>query len=212
MDHRADVRGLLSNGQDLGTGNGEPMPSASPDLLMRTMEGRLTFWPAGMEQRYGFTSEQALGHVSHQLLKTIYPRALNEIKETLLRQSNWSGGLIHRHADGRAVMVVGHWYLHRNDSGYDAVISEVHSDAVGQQLGDLIAVLAHELSQPLTAINNYIDGAQRILDRAWPDLDTLRKSMVLAANEIARGAEGVKLMRDLAYGARHGCPVPSDSI
>jgi PAS domain-containing protein len=121
MDHRADVRGLLSNGQDLGTGNGEPMPSASPDLLMRTMEGRLTFWPAGMEQRYGFTSEQALGHVSHQLLKTIYPRALNEIEETLLRQSNWSGGLIHRHADGRAVMVVGHWYLHRNDSGYDAV-------------------------------------------------------------------------------------------
>jgi signal transduction histidine kinase len=106
-------------------------------------------------------------------------------------------------------MVVGHWYLHRNDSGYDAVISEVHSDAVGQQLGDLIAVLAHELSQPLTAINNYIDGAQRILDRAWPDLDTLRKSMVLAANEIARG---VKLMRDLACGARHGCPVPSDSI
>ena len=101
MDHRADVRGLLSNGQDLGTGNGEPMPSASPDLLMRTMEGRLTFWPAGMEQRYGFTSEQALGHVSHQLLKTIYPRALNEIEETLLRQSNWSGGLIHRHADGR---------------------------------------------------------------------------------------------------------------
>jgi phosphoglycerate-specific signal transduction histidine kinase len=73
-------------------------------------------------------------------------------------------------------------------------------------------VLAHELSQPLTAINNYIDGAQRILDRAWPDLDTLRKSMVLAANEIARGAEGVKLMRDLAYEARHGCPVPSDSI
>src|SRR4029077_12340413 len=33
---QADVRGLLSNGQDLGTGNGEPMPSASPDLLMRT--------------------------------------------------------------------------------------------------------------------------------------------------------------------------------
>ena len=170
MDDQADVRGSPLNSQDHGTGNSEQKPSTSPDLLMRTMEGRLTFWPAGMEQRYGFTSEQALGHVSHQLLKTIYPQALNEIEATLLRQSNWSGGLIHRHADGRAVMVVGHWYLHRNAEGSDAVISEVHSDAVGQQLGDLIAVLAHELSQPLAAITSYIDGAQRILDRAWPDL------------------------------------------
>ena len=206
MDDRADARGSLSNSQDVGTRNDGQKPTASPDLLMRTMEGRLTFWPAGMEQRYGFTSEQALGHVSHQLLKTIYPQALNEIEETLLRQRNWTGGLIHRHAVGRAVMVVGHWYLHCNAEGYDAVISEVHSDAVGQQLGDLIAVLAHELSQPLAAITSYIDGAQRILERAWPDLDTLRKSMVLAADQIARGAEGVKLTRDLADGARRGSP------
>jgi hypothetical protein len=51
-----------------------------------------------------------------------------------------------------------------------------------------------------------LTGAQRILDRAWPDLNSLRKSMVLAADPIARGAEGVKLMRDLADGARHGSP------
>ncbi len=204
MEDRADARGSQSSSQDPGAG--EQMPAAPPDLLIRTMDGRITFWPTGMEQRYGFTSEQALGHVTHHLLKTVYPQALNQIDETLLRQSNWTGGLIHRHADGRAVMVVGHWYLHRNTEGYDAVISEVHSDAVGQQLGDLIAVLAHELSQPLAAITGYIDGAQRILDRAWPDLDSLRKSMVLVADQIARGAEGVKLMRDLAYGARHVGP------
>ncbi len=204
MEDRADARESLLSSQDPGTG--EQMPTAPPDLLIRTMDGHITLWPAGMEQRYGFTSEQALGHVTHQLLKTIYPQALKEIDETLLRQSNWTGGLIHRHADGRAVMVVGHWYLHRNIEGYDAVISEVHSDAVGQQLGDLIAVLADELSQPLAAITGYIDGAQRILDRAWPDLDSLRKSMMLAADQIARSAEGVKLMRDLAYGARHADP------
>ena len=204
MEDRADARESLLSSQDPGTG--EQMPTAPPDLLIRTMDGHITLWPAGMEQRYGFTSEQALGHVTHQLLKTIYPQALKEIDETLLRQSNWTGGLIHRHADGRAVMVVGHWYLHRNIEGYDAVISEGHSDAVGQQLGDLIAVLADELSQPLAAITGYIDGAQRILDRAWPDLDSLRKSMMLAADQIARSAEGVKLMRDLAYGARHADP------
>jgi hypothetical protein len=30
--------------------------------------------------------------------------------------------------------------------------------------------------------------------------------MMLAADQIARSAEGVKLMRDLAYGARHADP------
>ena len=109
MEDRADARESLLSSQDPGTG--EQMPTAPPDLLIRTMDGHITLWPAGMEQRYGFTSEQALGHVTHQLLKTIYPQALKEIDETLLRQSNWTGGLIHRHADGRAVMVVGHWFL-----------------------------------------------------------------------------------------------------
>ena len=61
-------------------------------------------------------------------------------------------------------MVVGHWYLQGDPDRYDAVISEVHSDAAGQQLGELMALLARELSQPLAAITNSFDGAQRILD------------------------------------------------
>ena len=92
MDDRADARGSPLNSQ--GSDNGERKSAASPDVLIRTMEGRLMLWPAGMEQRYGFTSEQALGHLSHQLLKTTFPQALNEIEEILLRRRNWSGGLI----------------------------------------------------------------------------------------------------------------------
>jgi hypothetical protein len=61
-------------------------------------------------------------------------------------------------------------------------------------------------SQPLAAITSFIDGGQRNLDRAWPDLDSLRTSMVLAADQIAPGTEGVQLRRDLAYGARHVRP------
>ena len=131
MNDRADARGSLVPSQGQDTRNGGEMLTASPALLIRTIEGRLTFWPAGMEQRYGFTSEQALGQISHQLLRTVFPQALSKIEATLLRQSNWSGGLVHHHADGRAIMAIGHWYLQPTAEGRDALITEVYSDAVG---------------------------------------------------------------------------------
>jgi two-component system sensor kinase FixL len=205
MEQQADPPGSRLSGRSVGISKGKATPSASPDMLIRTMEGRLTFWSPGMEQRYGFTNEQALGQTSHQLLKTIFPKALNEIEDTLQSQSNWSGGLIHRHSDGRSIMVVGHWYLQRAVDGRDAVVTEVHSRAVGRELADLIAMLAHELSEPLTAISNYINAAQRIADGAWPNREGLRNAMAQAANQIARGAAGINLMRDLANELRSTC-------
>ena len=62
----------------------------------------------------------------------------------------------------------------------------------------MLAALAHELSEPLTAISNYVDGAQRILQRGWPDLENVRKAVAQTSAQIARGAEGVQLLRDLA--------------
>jgi len=186
------------NRKTRGVNDGSRIATAPPDMLIRTVEGRLTFWPPCMEQRYGFTSEQALGRTSHQLLKTIFPQALNDIEETLQRQSNWSGGLIHHHADGRAIIVIGHWYLQRTADGQDPIVTELHSAVAGNQVADLIAVLAHRLSEPLTAVNNYINAAQRVLDHGWPDRDSLRTALAQATSQIARGAEGVKLMRDLA--------------
>ena len=70
------------------------------------------------------------------------------------------------------------------------------------KLADALAVLAHELSEPLTAISNYVDGAQRILQQGWPDLENVRKAMAQVSSQIARGAEGVRLLRDLATAMR----------
>ena len=71
MHDRADARGSLVPSQGQDARNSGEMLTASPGLLIRTIEGRLTFWPAGMEQRYGFTSKQALGQISHKLLRTV---------------------------------------------------------------------------------------------------------------------------------------------
>ena len=156
----------------------------------------------------GFSSSEAVRCPSHQLLRTTFPQALPEIAATLARQKTWSGVLIHRHADGRAIMTVNHWYVHQDIGNQAGLVTEVHYNItqVGKiashQLANALAALAHEFSEPLTAVSNYVDGTQRFLQRGWPDLENVRKAMAQASDQIARSAEGVRLLRDLVIAVR----------
>jgi signal transduction histidine kinase len=172
------------------------------------MDGEITAWSPGMEQRYGFTSSEALGRTSHQLLGTVFPRALREIEATLACGNTWSGVLIHRHADGKSVVTVSRWDVQPAPGSRSRFVMEVHANIehdgkeVFCQLSDIIAILVHELSEPLTAIGNYVAGTQRILDPGWPDRENARNAMLQASNQIARQAEGIRLLRDLAGALR----------
>jgi signal transduction histidine kinase len=177
--------------------------SSGPAALSRTMDGRITCWSPAMEQRYGFTVDQALGQVSHQLLGTIYWQALDEIEAVLIDQTTWSGGLIHRRADGQPIMAANYWHLHRDTDSAEARVTEVHADVVaagtlaGRQLADAMTTMAHELSQPLTAIGSYLTASQRDLERGWPDRERATQGMARANAQIARATETVRLIRSL---------------
>jgi PAS domain S-box-containing protein len=191
-----------------GVSHGRQASTAAPDRMIRTTEGRITAWSPGMQRRYGFTSEEAQGRISHQLLRTAFPQALQAIEATLERQNSWSGGLIHRRADGTAVMAINHWYVYHDVDCQSRLVTEVHSDiadyggAVRDELADVLAALAHELSEPLLAIGNDLDGAQRSLQVGWPDLNSVREATARASSQIARGAESVHLLRELSNGMR----------
>ena len=208
MWNDAGVTTQLASSRSDGTGFGKRTRTVSTNTLIRTMDGHITSWPPDMEQRHGFASSEAVGCASHQLLRTTFPQALPEIAATLARQKTWSGVLIHRHTDGRAIMTVNHWYVHQDIGTQAGLVTEVHSNIaqVGKiachQLSNALAALAHELSEPLTAVSNYVDGTQRILQRGWPDLENVRKAMAHASDQIARSTEGVRLLRDLVIAVR----------
>jgi hypothetical protein len=181
-----------------------PGPDRSPDILIRTMAGHITTWSPGMQLRYGFTREQAHGHVSRHLLGTIFPRDLTEI-EAMLRQSDtWRGGTIHRHADGGPITAVNHWHLHRSDDGDSQFVTEVHSDIAqegedaGLDVADVLAALTHQLSGTLTAVRACVEEAQHSLQAGWPDLNLVRERMTRASSQIAYGTAGVGLLGNLA--------------
>src|SRR5271166_7167102 len=59
---------------------------------------------AGAEEQFGWTREEALGKISHQLLETSFPAPLDQIRAELLRTGRWEGEFVHRKRDGERVV------------------------------------------------------------------------------------------------------------
>ena len=64
-------------------------------------------------------------------------------------------------------------------------------------MGELVASLAHELNQPLTAILSNIQAAQRFLDGKNPNPDELRDILVDIVKDDKRAVEVIKKLRAL---------------
>ena len=64
-----------------------------------------------------------------------------------------------------------------------------------RSMGQMAAALSHELNQPLTAITNYLNAAQRLLDQENQDLARVRKAVVLAAQQSLRSGEIIRRLR-----------------
>ena len=74
-------------------------------VFVWTWNGPITFWNQGAERIYGFLREEALGRVSHELLKTARPDGVKTFLSTLDRQGFWEGELEHTKRDGRKIFV-----------------------------------------------------------------------------------------------------------
>jgi len=64
-----------------------------------------------------------------------------------------------------------------------------------RSMGQMAAALSHELNQPLTAVTNYLNAAQRLLDQATPDLARARQALGLAAQQSLRSGEIIRRLR-----------------
>jgi two-component system, chemotaxis family, CheB/CheR fusion protein len=96
--------------------------------MVRELDGRICFWSSSMERLYGWRREEAIGRISHDLLRTEFPRPRLEIEAELLRTGHWEGALKHHGRDGRTVMVASHWALDKNEAGRPTWIIEVNND------------------------------------------------------------------------------------
>ena len=95
--------------------NHYPFESATDSVMTRTVEGIINFWNHAAEDLYGWKKEEAIGRVSHDLLKTKFPKPLEEIESELITRGRWEGKLVHSTRDGARVVVESRWTLDLNE-------------------------------------------------------------------------------------------------
>lgn len=95
-------------------------------IVVRDAADRITFWNHGAAEMYGYSAEEAIGQISHDLFRTQFPEPLEQIREKLLRDGYWAGELRHTTAGGANVTVSSRWMVDRDARG--GIISILESN------------------------------------------------------------------------------------
>jgi PAS domain S-box-containing protein len=88
---------------------------ADAPVFVRKTSGEIIYWTLGAEELYGFSAEEAVGRVSHDLLQTAFPQELAVIEARLHADKQWRGRLGHTTRDGRRIWTESLWRLRDAD-------------------------------------------------------------------------------------------------
>src|SRR5271165_5864514 len=117
-------------------------------ILIRNRDGTIRYWNRGAERMYGWSGEEALGHISHDLLATRFPVSLQELEDRLARDGSWEGELIHSRRDGAQIVVASRQVLDSKERGEPTVALEINSDITERKRSeDMLRKLNEELDE-----------------------------------------------------------------
>jgi PAS domain S-box-containing protein len=106
---------------------------SSDAIFVRDAADRVTYWNRSASELYGYSREEAVGRVSHELLRTEFPEPLERITEQLHQDNRWTGELVHRHKDGSRIVVASRWTLDRDNGGNRKRVLETNNDITQQK-------------------------------------------------------------------------------
>ncbi len=188
-------------------------------IFVRDRNDVITYWNRGAEALYGWTREQAVGRVSHELMRTVFPASIDDVHATLIATGRWEGELLHTKADHSRVVVASRWSLQRDARGEPIATLEIDNDVTEHKraeealrnaeaelarvarvstLGEVTASLAHEVNQPLAAIVNNANACLGLLPDDRPELDEMRDALGEIVSEGERAAAVIQRVRALA--------------
>lgn len=166
---------------------------SSDAIFVRDAADRITYWNKGAWELYGYTREEALGRVTHELLRTEFPEPLENIREQLDRDRRWSGELVHRKKDGMQIVVTTRWVLEPNSHGIPRSILETNTDITQRKQAEQ-AFKEREFSARLLQLQD--EERRRIARELHDGVGQLLAAMSMNAAKLS--AEKSKLSQDAA--------------
>lgn len=187
-------------------------------VFVRDMNDVILFWNRGAENLYGWTKEEAVGKISHEIIRTVFPGSLAEITAELTRSGRWEGELVHTRRDGTQVAVASRWALQCDEHGTPIAVLETNNDITERRLaeeslhkaqaelahvarvatlGEMTASIAHEVNQPLAAVVTNANACLRWLGHQPPNLTEVREGVARIIKEGNRASDVIGRIRDL---------------
>lgn len=168
----------------------------SPDaIVVISLEGEITFWSKGAEKLYGWTSNEAIGKKSHELLKTVFPKPLEEILAELTIMKTWAGELIHKTKDGDTVTVESRWLPQSNGKGKVVSVLESNVDITERKKAEEALSVSEEklrnmIEQSPEIFGIYDEGGTLIqVNSAWDRLWQVPREYVVGIWNILRSKQ-----------------------
>jgi PAS domain S-box-containing protein len=166
-------------------------------IILKSLEGRIIFWSEGAEATYGFSNEEAVGKIKHELLHVQFPKPIEDIVYTLLQQGRWEGELTQTCKNKQKIIVLSRWTLRKEEKDELLEILEVDTDitSLKESEKNLIAKsrALEELNTALKVLLDYKKNDQSELEgniihnvrhRIFPYLKKLRAHRIEPGQEV----------------------------
>ena len=133
-------------------------------IIVRDVNDRITYWNKGATKIYGYTLQEALGKVSHDLLKAEHHEPLSRIYQKLLRDNHWQGELVHTRRDGGRITVFSRWALDRDKQENRAYVLETNNDITQRKRAEHRQRVNLAVTKILAESPALVDAVPRILE------------------------------------------------
>ena len=192
-----------------------------PDaMIVIDRDGAMRSFSAAAERQFGWTSAEAIGRNVSMLMPEPYRTAHDGYLERYLRTGERriigvGRVVVGERKDGSTFPMelsvgemegVAHTYF----TGFVRDLSEresterrlqdlqselVHTSRL-TAMGEMASALAHELNQPLSAIANYMKGAEHLLDAKPQNRDKIKRGLRSGAEQAIRAGDIIRKLRD----------------
>jgi PAS domain S-box-containing protein len=114
--------------QEMMREQAEFLDLAHNTFIERDLDGTIRSWNHGAEEMYGYTRQEAIGRISHYLLRAVFPQPLAEIEKQILQEGRWEGELTQATKDGTLIVAFSRWVMRRDKNGRASGVMEINND------------------------------------------------------------------------------------
>jgi PAS domain S-box-containing protein len=191
-------------------------------IIVRKVDGTITFWSKGAEKLYGWTKNKAIGQDINRLLKTESSQPIEEIVKKLTLDHKWSGEIVHSCKNGSKLVVQSYWLGRFGAEGKIEEILESNVDITDRiqmqikleesavrleeyerlaTIGATAGMVGHDIRNPLQAITGDLYLAKTELT-SIPESEE-KKNIMESLTEIEKNIDYInKIVADLQDFAR----------